>query len=102
MKIIETLNEMIDDEICGIKDYAKLAIQMKDDYPIMADKIYTLSKEEEGHMRTLHDIVTQIISKYRQENGEPPADMLAVYNYVHEKSIEKYEKAKRYQDMYKD
>lgn len=102
MKIIETLNDMIDDEICGIKDYAKLAIKMKDEYPVFAETIFNLSKDEEGHMRTLHEIVTKIISKYRQENGEPPADMLAVYNYVHEKSIEKYEKAKRYQEMYKD
>lgn len=101
MKIIEKITEFIDDEICGVKDYAKMAIDLKDEYPAISETFYDLSKEEAKHMNVLHEIVVKIIEKYRQDNGEPPADMLAVYQYLHKKHIEKYEEAKRYQDMYK-
>ena len=101
MKIIEKMSDFIDDEICGAKDYAKMAIELKDEYPAISETFYDLSKEEAKHMNVLHEIVVKIIEKYRQDNGEPPADMLAVYQYLHKKHIEKYEEAKRYQDMYK-
>ena len=31
----------------------------------------------------------------------PPADMLTLYNYLHGKQIDKAERVKRYQEMYK-
>ena len=46
--------------------------------------------------------MTEIIRKYRETNGEPPADMLAVYNYLHKKQIEKSMEVKRMQAMYKE
>ena len=102
MKIIEKISEFIDDEICGVKDYAKMAIELKSDYPMIAETFYDMSKEEAKHMNLLHEMVVKIISKYREENGEPPADMLAVYDYLHKKSMDKYAEAKRYQEMYKE
>lgn len=102
MKIIEKITEFIDDEICGVKDYAKMAIELKEEYPAIANTFYTLSTEEAKHFNVLHDIVTKIIEKYRADHGEPPADMLAVYDYLHKKSMDKYAEAKRYQEMYKE
>lgn len=102
MKIIEKITEFIDDEICGVKDYAKMAVELRDEYPAIANTFYTLSTEEAKHFNILHDIVTKIIEKYRADHGEPPADMLAVYDYLHKKSMDKYAEAKRYQEMYKE
>jgi hypothetical protein len=42
----------------------------------------------------LHNAVTAVIQKYRREKGEPPADMLAVYNYLHEKAIDDVKEVK--------
>jgi hypothetical protein len=36
-----------------------------------------------------------------EKEGEPPATMLAVYEYLHRKHIDKVADIKRYQDMYK-
>ena len=102
MKIIEKMCEFIEDEICGVKDYAKMAIELKEEYPAIAETFYDLSKEEAKHMNILHDMTVKVIEMYRDKNGEPPADMLAVYDYLHKKSMDRYAEAKRYQEMYKE
>jgi hypothetical protein len=52
-------------------------------------------------MEILHNDVVKIIKEYREKNGEPPASMLAVYEYLHNKHIDDFNEAKRYQDEYK-
>lgn len=100
MQIIKTLSEMVEDEIRDIKKYAMFATEIKDDYPQCADIIFNISKQEAEHMNKLHEVVTKIITAYRAQTGEPPADMMAVYEYLHKKQIEEYADAKRVQDIY--
>lgn len=59
-----------------------------------------LSAEEMKHMQMLHNQVVKIIENYRKEKGEPPAAMLAVYDYLHEKFIEDAKEVKMMQQMY--
>ena len=59
-----------------------------------------LSAEEMKHMQMLHNQVVKLIENYRKENGEPPASMLAVYDYLHEKFIEEAKEVKMMQQMY--
>lgn len=101
MKLIETLSEKISDEICDAKSYAELAVENREVYPDLAQTLYELSVDEMGHMTKLHAAVAAIIEKYRKEKGEPPAAMLAVYDYLHKKQIEKAAEAKAMQDMFK-
>lgn len=102
MKIIKQLSDMIEDEIEGAYEYAKKAIEWREEYPDIADTLYNLSGEEMKHITRLHTLVVDIIEKYREKEGEPPATMLAVYEYLHRKHIDKVADIKRYQDMYKN
>jgi rubrerythrin len=102
MKIIRDLEELIEDETHDIKKYAKMACELKEKYPQLANVLYTISTQEETHQRMLHEEVTKIISEYRKTNGDPPAEMMAVYNYVHQKHIDKLAAAKRYQELYRN
>ena len=101
MKIIETLSEKIAEEINDAKCYAQMALEHREDYPDLARTLYDLSTEEMGHMSRLHSAVTAIIENYRQEKGEPPAAMLAVYDYLHKKQITKVAEVKLLKDMFR-
>ena len=101
MKIIKTLEELIEEEIHDVKTYAKLAVEHKEDHPALAQLFYNLSTQEDSHQASLHTEVVKIIEEHRRVHGEPPAAMMAVYEYVHKKHIDALAEARTYQDMYK-
>ena len=102
MKIIKILSEKIEEEINDAKAYEELAIKLKEEYPELSWTLNNLSGQEMEHMNILHNEVTELIRKYRETNGEPPADMLAVYDYLHKRQIEKAIEVKSMQAMYKE
>jgi rubrerythrin len=102
MKLIRDLEEYIDDEIHDIKKYAKMAAQVKAEYPTLAQVLYNISVQEDAHQAAIHNEVVKIIEEHRRQHGEPPAAMMAVYDYLHQKSIDKLAEARVYQDLYKN
>ena len=102
MKLIETLSNKIEEELNDARSYVKMAIEVKDEHPELSRTLYNISTQEMEHMNLLHGEVTQIIKRYRETNGEPPADMMAVYDYLHKKQIEKSLEVKMLQTTYKE
>ena len=99
MVLIKKLSSMIEDEISGAEEYAKASLEYRDTRPELARLFHSLAETEMEHMNKLHKAVAEIIEEYRKENGEPPASMLAVYDYLHEKHIEEAAEVKRLLDM---
>lgn len=89
MKIIEKVIDMIQDELDGAEEYAECALKVKTEYPSLAKRFNELSQVEMQHFKILHTEVEKLITDYREQNGEPPKEMLAIYNYEHEKAIKK-------------
>ena len=102
MKLIQTLSDKISEEIDDANSYVEMAIEHREDYPDLARTLYTISTEEMDHMNRLHSAVAQIIEDYRRERGEPPAPMMAVYDYLHKKQIDKAAHVKTLQAMFKE
>ena len=100
MKIIEILSDKIAEEIHDAGEYARMALEYREQYPDLAKTLHDLSGEEMDHMRRLHAAAAEIIEKYRAEKGEPPAAMMAVYDYLHKKQITSAAEVKTLQDMF--
>jgi ferritin len=97
LKIIKCLADFIHEEIHDGDKYIKKALAVKEEYPEVAEVLNMLSSEEMRHMQMLHNQVTKIIENYRKNNGESPAEMIAVYDYLHEKFIEEAKEVKMLQ-----
>ena len=102
MKIIEILSEKIDEEINDAKSYIEMSIKYKEEYPELSRTLANISAQEMEHMNLLHNEVVILIKKYRETKGEPPAYMLAVYNYLHKKQVEKSAQVRMMQNAYKE
>lgn len=101
MKEIKMLMEHVEDELKDAHTYAELALEYKEADPELADLFCKLSGEEMNHMNALHKAVVSHIEEYRKQKGEPPAAMMAVYEYLHKRDIEKAENIGVLQNMYK-
>ena len=102
MKIIKVMAEKIKEELKDAESYIDLATEWKKDQPEAADLFAELSAEEMGHANKLHGKVTEMIEAYRTQNGEPPAGMMAIYEYMHEQQIEMAMMVKVKQRMYEE
>jgi len=100
LKIIKDTCDYIDEELHDAEKYIKRAIEVKQDYPELAELFNMLSSEEMKHMQMLHNQVVKLIDNYRKTEGEPPASMLAVYDYLHQKFIDHAKEIKILQQMY--
>jgi rubrerythrin len=102
MKIIKILSDKIKEEIGDARSYASMALEYKDEWPELSRTLYNISTQEMEHMNLLHNEVAAIIRKYRETKGEPPVELMAVYDYLHKEQIEKAAEVKTLQNMYKE
>ena len=73
MKLIKYLEDAIEEEIEGVKGYAKKAVELKDEHPNLAQVLYNISVQEDAHQAALHKEAVKVIEDYQRNHGEPPA-----------------------------
>ena len=100
MKIIKCLAENIEEELHDADEYIELAMKWKQEEFDTAQVFYELSTEEMGHVDKLHKEVTELINDYRTQHGEPPKEMLTLYEYLHQKHIGRATEIKVKQAMF--
>ena len=101
MKIIQELTDMIADELDDSCRYVKEALRLKDERPSVAQTFYSLSMDEMKHSEILHGEVVKIINEYKAQGEVVPEKMQAVYDYLHQKYIDKAHDVKVYMEQYK-
>ena len=101
MTLIKKIADMIEEELEGAEHYAKCAVKYKDENPTLAKTFYDISTDEMRHVGLLHGEVVAIIEEHRRTHGEPPASMLAIWDYLHEKHIDKSNEVRMLQSQYR-
>ena len=101
MKIIKELSDMMLEELNDSCHYVKEALKYKDEKPALAQTFYSLSVDEMKHFDILHDETVRIINEYKSSGEVVPEKMQAIYDYLHEKYIEKSHNIRLYMDQYK-
>lgn len=101
MKIIKLLVEDIQEELDSSEHYAKLATQYKDEDRALADNYAKMAGVELEHVNALHDQAVRLIKDYRSAGNEPPTSMKAVWDYEHQRAIDKTAKVKTLLNMYR-
>lgn len=102
MKVIKDMSEDIEATLDMAECNIKKAIQYKEECPIAAKSFFNKSVTLMDSLKPQHDAVVALITDYRKEKGEPPAPMMAIYNYLHERHISKAAAIKNLQDMFKE
>lgn len=100
MKIIKCLSEDIECTLDMAEDSIKKAIMYKDEYPIASKAFYAKSVTCMETIKPLHEAVVALIETYKKEKGEPPAPMQAIYDYMHERHMNKSAAIRVLQEMY--
>jgi ferritin len=89
MRMIKKLAGQIDEEIGDAMKYARCAANYKESEPDLSRLYADLSEQELKHMQKLHDAVVMLIDRARNEEVEVPVGMMEMYDFLHERNIEK-------------
>ncbi len=90
MEIFKTLLDQVDDEICGAKEYAELALSLKDESPQLSSMYNDLSKQEYSHLLKVYESL-----------GEQTDIVQNLFDWQNKKLIDGAAHVKTLIDMYK-
>lgn len=101
MVIISDISDTIECLLDMAKDHIEYAHEVKENYPSVAAAYYKLSLDEMSNVSAMHEQVVALIEMYKKEKGDPPERMMGRYEYIHEKHIQKANKIKILQGLFK-
>ena len=99
MRIIKKLTKDIREEFNDAEKYAKAALEVKAEYPMLADVFYRLAGEEVDHAMRLHGEVVKMIDKAGKDSPAP-AVMKEIWAFEHDLLLEEMAEVKRLMEMY--
>lgn len=102
MKIIEQLSDQMEEEMHDAEMYIEMAIKWKEDDALLAKMYSTLSEDEVKHALMLHESGVRLIDQYVQSGRDLPTEMKAVYDYLHEKHMKRFNAIKIQQAMFRE
>lgn len=94
MQAIKTIICHMNDTLEEAEVYYRDYIRYKDDVPKLANTAIDMAKAHLELYMKWHSTVALIISEYRSTNGEPPAEMKAIWNYEHERLTDQFNELK--------
>ncbi len=101
MKILKDLIAKADDTLEEIEWYAEKAHHLRVDHKELADTYIKVAEMHVTIYNMLHERMVALIGEQRKTGTPPPAGMLEIWNYEHEKLIKEFSEAKFLVEEYK-
>jgi hypothetical protein len=101
MKILSKMISKASDTLEEIEWYAEKALHYKADHKSVADVYNKIAEMHITIYDMLHKEMVGLIDEHRRMGHQPPPEMLAIWEYEHEKLIKEFAEAKTMVDEYK-
>lgn len=101
MKILSKMISKANDTLDEIEWYAEKALHYKQDHKSVADVYNKIAEMHITIYDMLHKEMVGLIDEHKRMGHQPPPEMLAIWDYEHEKLIKEFAEAKTMVDEYK-
>ena len=101
MKILKHMIEKSEDTLDEIEWYAEKALHYKAEHKAVADVYNKIADMHITIYEMLHKQMVDLIDEHRRMGHNPPPEMLAIWEYEHEKLIKEFAEAKTMVEEYK-
>ena len=101
MKMLVNLIEKANDTMEEIEWYAEKAHHLRVDHKPLADTYIKVAEMHIDIYKMLHEKMVELIEEEKKKGIHPPAEMLAIWNYEHEKLVKEFSESKYLVDEYK-
>lgn len=101
MKILTKMIEKAEDTLNEIEWYGEKALHYKADHKAVADVYNKIADMHITIYDMLHKEMVALIDEHRRTGHTPPPEMLAIWDYEHEKLIKEFAEAKVMVEEYK-
>jgi hypothetical protein len=101
MKVLTTLIEKADSTLDEIHWYAEKAHHLRAEHKELADAYIKIADMHVDIFKMLHDRMVDLIEEEKRKGRTPPPEMLAIWNFEHEKLVKKFAEAKFLVEDYK-
>jgi hypothetical protein len=101
MKILVNLIEKANDTMEEVEFYAEKAHSIRAEHKALADVYIKIADMHIEIYKMLHDQMVDLIELEKRKGVQPPPEMLAIWNYEHEKLVKQFAEAKFLVEEYK-
>lgn len=88
MKKIAVMVEVMQKELETAEKYAKKAVEYKAEDKAVAETLDAIAGQKQEAVEKMHTHIERIIKEYNAEHGQPPAPMMMIWKWEHEKIMD--------------
>ena len=101
MKILKDLIQKADDTLEEIEWYAEKAHHLRSEHKSLADVYIKIAEMHITIYNMLHEKMVMLIEEEKKKGVQPPAAMMAIWEYEHEKLVREFAEVKYLIEEYK-
>lgn len=101
MKILVSLIEKANETMDEVEWYAEKAHHIRAEHKELADVYIKIADMHIDIYKMLHERMVELIEEFKRKGHQAPPEMLAIWNYEHEKLVKEFAEAKFLVEDYK-